>query len=265
MTLSRGFLLSLLALLVVTLLGTSLAWRNSTKERIDQLRADRYRFSLGSLRSAAESGLKLGLETGELPGIQTLIADARALQRDIIAIDVFDVRGRVTLSSDRAGLGTSEPAEWREPCLAARGEILASRDSDSEVQCAALLNAYEQVVGGIALRYKAMSAPVLSGVIASAQSSDAALGDALRNRVLLTVLGIPLALLALGGALGAWVSRSIGQQLDAAQGAIQSGHASGALPLLGPVSPALQALQARSDQMAKLDAELEAIDQLGTH
>jgi hypothetical protein len=263
MRLSRGFLLSLLALLIVTLLGTSLAWRNSTKERIDQLRADRYRFSLGSLRTAAESGLKLGLETGELPGIQGLIADARALQRDIISIDVFDARGRVTLSSDRAGLGTSTPAEWREPCLAARGEMIASSDSDSQVQCAALLNAYEQVVGGIALRYKSITAPVISSLMASAQD-DEAQPNAMRHRMPLTLLAIPIGLLAVGAALGGWAARSVRQQLVAAGEALHSGAHDHDLPLLGPVGPALQALQARSDQMARIDAELESIDQLGT-
>jgi len=263
MRLSRGYILSLLALLIVTLLGTSLAWRNSTKERIDQLRADRYRFSLGSLRTAAESGLKLGLETGDLPGIQTLIAEARALQRDIISIDLFDERGRVTLSSDRAGLGISTPAEWREPCLAARGEMIASSDSDGEVQCAALLNAYEQIVGGIALRYKSMRAPVISGLMATAQE-DEAHASALRHRMLLTLLGIPAGLLVLGAALGAWAARPVRQQLVEARTALHSGAGARDLPLLGPVGPALQALQARSDQMAQIDAELESIDQLGT-
>lgn len=263
MRLSRGFLLSLLVLLTVTLLGTSLAWHNSTNERIDQLRADRYRFSLGSLRAAAESGLKLGLETGELPGMQTLIADARSLQRDIISIDVFDARGRVTLSSDRAGLGTSTPAEWRAPCLAARGEILASSDSDGQVQCAALLNAYEQVVGGIALRYKSKTAPGISGLMAAAQD-DEAQTSAQRHRMLLALVAIPLGLLALGAVLGAWAARPVRQQLVAAGEALQSGAKAPDLPLLGPVGQALQALQARSDQMAQIDAELESIDRLGT-
>ena len=264
MKLNRGFLLILLALLVATLLGTITAWRNSSKARIDGLRADRYSFSLGSLRATAESGLKLGLDTNELPAIQTLMSEIRTRHQDIISIDVFDARGRITLSSDNTGLGTSEPAEWREPCLAARGEILASSHADGEVQCAALLNAYEQVVGGIALQYKALAAPVVSGLIASAQSEGTST-HALRHQMLLTLLIIPLGVLVCGAALGSWRAKPLGRQLKLAQQAMRNGSKAPELPLLGPVNAALESLASRSERMRQVDAELETIDQLGTH
>jgi hypothetical protein len=264
MKLNRGFLLILLALLAATLLGTTIAWRNSSKARIDGLRADRYSFSLGSLRAAAESGLKLGLDTNELPAIAALMSEIRTRHRDIISIDIFDARGRITLSSDNAGLGTSEPAEWREPCLAARGEILASSDADGEVQCAALLNAYDQVVGGIALQYKALAAPVVSGLIASAQSEGTST-DAVRHQMLLTLLVIPLGVLAVGAALGNWRSKPLGRQLKLAYQAMRDGSKAPELPVLGPVNAALESLTSRSERMTQVDAELEAIDQLGTH
>jgi hypothetical protein len=83
--------------------------------------------------------------------------------------------------------------------------------------------------------------------------------------MLLTLLVIPLGVLVCGAALGNWRAKSLGRQLKLAQQAMRNGSKAPELPLLGPVNAALESLASRSERMRQVDAELETIDQLGTH
>lgn len=263
MRLTRGYLITLILLLLASLLGSTIAWRNISKDHIDAVRADRYRFSVGTLRSAADSGLKIGLDTASLLGMEALINEVRARQPDIISIDIFDAGGRITQSSDKASVGTTESLDWREACLAARGEIRLLREDENLIQCAALLNAYEQAVGGVALRYRSVRAPLLAELL-NASRTDQATEGAWSHPALLSLLGLPLALLVLGAVLGRWAGQPLARELRQADQSLRSGQGSGDSALLGPMRGALETLKAREASARDIDAELERIDRIGT-
>lgn len=263
MKLTRGFLVTLIVLLAVSMVGSAIAWRNASQDRIEVLRADRYRFSVGTLRSAAESGLKLGLDTASLPGVEVLINEVRARQPDIVSIDIFDAGGRITQSSDKASVGTTESLDWREECLAARGDIRLLREDENLIQCAALLNAYEQAVGGVALRYRSVREPILAELL-KASAGGASERGPFSHLALLVLFGLPLGLLLLGIVLGRWAGQPLARELRQADQSLKTGQSSGDSALLGPLRGALETLKARDASAREIDAELERIDRIGT-
>ncbi len=262
----RPFLLTALLLFVATLLGTGWVWRNHAENQIDQLRQDRYQFSLGTLKAVAESGLEFGAEMDSLPGIPQMIADIRSRQRDVISIDVFDIKGRVTTSSDRANLGSTLPNQWRDPCLSAGGAILGAQDDDALVQCTALTNSFGQVTGGIALHYTSVSTPIVgSGPELPVVKKEffSKLGFDLPDRVVLALLAALGLISALAAGLGWFAARPVKRQLEHARRALEIGDIQTPLPLMGPVAPALRELNKRSEALRQVESEIDAIDQLG--
>jgi len=263
----RPFLLTALLAFITTLLGTGWVWRNHAEAQIEKLREDRYQFSLGTLKAVAESGLELGAELDSLPGIQQLIADIRSRQRDIISIDVFDNRGRITTSSDRASLGSTLPNQWRDPCLNAGGVILRAQDDEALVQCTVLTNSFGQVAGGVALHYSPISAPIVrSGSQLPAVKNDmlSKLGSALPDSVAFALLAALGLFTAIAAYLGWYAARPVKRQLEQARRSLDQGDIQVSLPLIGPVAPALNELNKRADSLRRVDAEIDTIDQMGT-
>lgn len=159
-SLHRFFVGVLLATTLVVCLVTLVVWQSSLRQQQDQLRESRFQFSLTQVRASLESGLRLGFATGDLPGAQNLIEQVRARQSDILSIDIFDSRGTILFSTDQGGLGSSVPMAWRNPCTAGAGALWRGQTQDSDLQCVALVNSFDQVAGGVMLRYRLPSRAV---------------------------------------------------------------------------------------------------------
>ncbi len=228
-------------------LSTLMVWQAHFQQQQEGLRDGRFRFSLTQVKASLESGLRLGFATADLPGAQQLIDQMRARQTDIVSIDVFDERGEILFSTDPAGLGSSVPLEWRQPCINPLGDLWQGQTQDSDMQCVALINSFEQASGGVLLRYRRLAR--LAPAVSLPQDW-------------------PYLLLGVGALVGlalGWGRRPIGQaeaQAKALHDAVVNG---GPVPhhtdlLWGPAQTGLATLAQWEQVLSQTDAEADRLD-----
>jgi len=252
-SLTRAFAWALVAVLAVAAIASVAAWRVAVDERFDSLRESRFRFGLVTVRAALESGLRLGFAPDDLPGAQALIEQTQARQPDILSIEVFDPQGRILFSTDLGGFGATVPAVWRDGCLQRADAPLRADDEDGRVQCAALVNAYEQIAGGVLLRYRPWAS----------ERAGRSWSDAWLQLMLALV-----AIAALGTTLGWLLARPHERRLRTVAAAL--GGAAGARApvdpsLVGAVPAALEALERMEHELDRLEAEADTIDRMEAH
>jgi hypothetical protein len=231
-------------------------WQSGIRNEVEDLRSERFRFSLLHVKSVLESGLRLGNATADLPGATSLIREVRDRQPDILSIDIFDAQGDVLFSTDPGGLGLKVPAAWTQACLRAdAGNPWIDQDVDGGVQCAALVDAFGQGTGGVVLRHRrsARAAPELT------LPED------------WPVLATVVAVLMLAAAVAAVVAvQPLQRQARQLRAAVEATSGTGqpvpdGTVVSDPFGPATKALQALSDQdrwLAQTDAEADRLDRL---
>lgn len=249
-SLNRQFLAMVLGALALMAGSTWVLWQVSLASRVDELQDGRFRFSLSSARAGLESGLRLGFNTADLPGAQALIEQVRGREPGILSIDVFDSSGRILFTTDQGGVGAQMPADWRDACLATEsGDVWRGRDDDGRLQCTGLANAYDQVSGGVLLRYRL---PSRQGMTAALQDHWPALAAAL------ALLGL------LAGGAGWLAVRPVEQRLLAATAALTGGRPAVDDDFIGPLASGLQAAARLEDDLKSIEAEADRLDQLET-
>ena len=249
LSISRYFsALLLTTLLTVAFLGW-LIWQTGFSNQLQELRESRFQFSLDTVRTALESGLRLGLSPADLPGAQTLIDQARAREPGILSIDVFDPRGRILFTTDQDGVGVSVPVAWRNACLDIKaGAIWNSVEDNDNLQCAVLVNGYEQASGGVLLRYRSVPARLdMSGA---------------GSEPWLALLGTLALLLGIGSVLGWLMVRPMEQRFEAQTRALEGVGQAQDDPLIGPVANATQRMSQIRGELSDIEAEVDRIDQM---
>ena len=113
----------------------------------------RFAFALSQLRQEIEQQLDLNPSLHSLRPLQQLLVDVRDRDRDILSIDLFDEAGQLVFSTDRGGIGDTIPGEWRRASEAVVGPLWVIDEAQTGVIGAPLVNSFNVVVGGLALRF----------------------------------------------------------------------------------------------------------------
>lgn len=255
----RGHVVTLLLLVAVVSAGSVWIWQSGIRDQVEDLRSERFRFSLLHVKSVLEAGLRLGNTTADLPGAENLIQAVRDRQPDILSIDIYDAQGDVLFSTDPGGLGLKLPAAWAQACLRTDASSpWTDQDADGGVQCVGLVNAFGQAAGGVLLRHR-WSARATQGL--SLPTDWPLLASGVAALVLAAVwMGAALVrpLEAQARQLRAWVESTP----NTAQDAPPDAHTEGA-PALDDFGPARTALQAATEHdrwLSDTDAEADQLD-----
>lgn len=243
------FTLFLLAALLAVCACSWAIWRVSVSDQIQSLRESRFQFSINTIRSTLESGLKLGFATADLPGAQALIDEGKNNDRAIMSIDIFDPEGITLFTTDESSGGP--PTKSRKACLDNPSlAVMHFQDNGSAIACAVVLNSYQQISAGI--------------LIHSQLVSQAGIKDDLPDNwlPLLTLL----ALLTTTGCVAGWWAIRPTERIFQATGKALAGQ----LPthdddLVGPVAGALRQLDRIQEQLRAAEAEATRIDRMESH
>jgi hypothetical protein len=245
-----GFWPALVLLVAVVSAGSVWIWQSGIRDQVEDLRSERFRFSLLHVKSVLEAGLRLGNTTADLPGAEGLIQAVRDRQPDILSIDIYDAQGDVLFSTDPGGLGLKLPAAWSQACLRTDGgNPWTDQDADGGVQCVGLVNAFGQAAGGVLLRHR--------------WSAGAAQGLTLPTDWPLLAAAVA-ALVLVTGVAGAALVRPLEAQARQLRSLVESDGATQAAPDVtnewGPASAALQALATQDRWLSDTDAEADQLD-----
>ena len=236
----------LLAALMTVAACSWAIWRVAAADQIHELRESRFQYSIKTIRSTLESGLKLGFAAADIPGAQALIDEERARDPAILSIDIFDTSGRTLFTTDEGSGGLGNPS--RKACLAdASLGVTRDRDDDGAIACTVLVNSYQQVSGGILIRSQ----------FAAQTGIDDGLPDDWRPLLAL------LALLILTGCIaGWWVVRPTERKFEAAAMALAGNLPASDDDLVGPLASALHQLGKIQDELRATEAEAQRIDRI---
>ncbi len=251
-SLNRYFAAILCVALLATAAAATISWLHFAEQRSALLRESRFQFSLNSVIGNLESGLRLGLPLADLPGAQGQIEHVRVRDPGILSIDVFDGDGRILFTTDHGGVGAHLPAARSTPCLANGG--WRGRDEDGSMQCGVLQNSYEQVIGGVLLRYQPVTRAGTINLLNRHWSVP-------RMMTVILVLLASLAALAIGAA---WLRlRPLEQRLEALAAGVETDRLAPAPgTLAGPLPAALVALERRAETLRAAGRETDRIDDL---
>lgn len=108
---SRLVLVTFLTLLValVTVAGAAFFAGSKVGEDIETARVSHL---LGTLRSATEANLSIGLTLDQLSLLQSRIEREKVNDPSIVVIDIFSAQGRFIYSTDRGTIGEPVDASW---------------------------------------------------------------------------------------------------------------------------------------------------------
>lgn len=111
---SRLVLVTLGTLLVtlVTVAGAAFLAGTKVGEEIEMARVSHL---LGTLRSATEANLSIGLTLDQLSLLQARIEREKVNDPSIVAIDIFSAPGRFMYSTDRGAIGETVDKSWLTP------------------------------------------------------------------------------------------------------------------------------------------------------
>jgi hypothetical protein len=169
-----------------------------------------------------------------------LIQRVRSNDRDILSIEIFDIKGDILASTDKRGLAAAIPSHLLKTCLGSEGHL----DGDG-AQCCALRDNQNRIRGGVLLRY---------------HNSDTAdpnhLADADWKPPL---IALTLALLV-GTLAGLRVIRPLETRLQTAQAALEGNAMAQSDILLGPLFEAIQKMAAIDRDLDHIAKEAERID-----
>jgi hypothetical protein len=250
-SLNHLFVLVLSAALVLLLSGVwALAqWRLGAG--LNELRDSRFRFSLSTVRSGLEDGMRLGFNPADIPGAQALIDKALEREQDILSIDVFDRSGRILFTTDQGGLGAKVNAAWRDGCLAApTGEVWRSSDDNDALQCSVAFNSLEDPSAGVMLRYQLRERAGIGGLLADHW---------------VALLGLLGGCLLLGGMAGWAVIRPVERRVLADATALAGRGQAVDNALTGPVGAALDRITDIERDLQEIESTATRLDQIDSH
>ena len=247
-TLNRYFAVALVLTLALTLTAAVFAWLSALEQRGTILRESRFEFSLNNVKSSLELGLELGLPLHDLPGAQELIERNRMQEPVILSIDIFDANGHIVFTTETAGVGANLPQAWMAPCLSRERSNWSSQDDAGNVLCGSVMNGYDQVAGGVVLRYRLPNRASAFGVL---------------GRYWAPALSALLVLAGLGSLAGWLVLRHTERLLDRQTEAITGhGAALDVDTLAGPLAAGLTTLERLEHELAATDRETDRLDNL---
>lgn len=105
------------------------------------------------LRQSVEVGLDLGLGLDALRNVQDLLDREKSRDGNILSIEAFDQTGSVVFSTDRTFIGDLIGERWLSQWRAAGNQSWFLEEDDALVVGVPLVNSFDAVIGGIALRY----------------------------------------------------------------------------------------------------------------
>lgn len=153
----RALTVRVAAALVAVLAGvfalTALLGYFQFRETFSDLLQARFNFVVFNIKNVIESNLRLGLPLDALSDIQDVLARERAQDEQILSIDVFDETGNLLFTTDRGGIGDKVPPAWLRSTTRGLDEVWTIADEDAFIIGIPLINAFDKLVGGIALRY----------------------------------------------------------------------------------------------------------------
>jgi hypothetical protein len=247
LTLNRFYVMTLVAALLLTAGIGILAWLQALEHRGAALREGRFEFSVNTIKGNLESGLQVGLQLPEQTGTQQLIEQARAQERVILSVDIFDAQGRIIFTTDGGGIGANIPAAWRLPCLSTNRSNWSTQDDEGRLLCGAVISGFGEVAGGVAMRYRiadrAGTFAQLSGFWALA---------------LAWAGGLALVGMLFGWLLIRPLERRLQQQSAAMSGEREARNDS----LTGPLADALERGRELRQDLARTDREADRLDNL---
>ncbi len=247
-SLAVPFVAVLIGVLALLLAGFwVLSQARLSSERIE-LRDSRFRFSLGLVRVGLEAGLRLGFTPSEIPLAPAIIEQARAREKDILSVDVFDPSGRILFTTDQGGLGAKVPATWRDQCLATSpSEIWTANDDDDRLQCAVVLDALDVKAAGVLLRYRLDRREWFFGSL---------------PRHLVWFFGLLAIFTAMGGFAGWLIIRPLERRILEAAQAVNGELAVSDDAVVGPVGSAMSDYAALESAVNKVEAEADSLDHI---
>jgi hypothetical protein len=135
-----------------------------------------------------------------LRNVQDLLDREKSRDTNILSIEAFDQNGSVVFSTDRTFIGDLIANRWLAAWKQADKELWYVQEEDALVVGGPLVNSFDAVIGGIALRY-------------SRSFLDKVLGNT--AIVLLQVCGILIVLGAVGSMVGTYLFfRPVSRDLD---------------------------------------------------
>lgn len=121
---------------------------------VKKLQRSRMAMVAGEVSDAMQRNLELGAALAESASLQQLIDRDREADAAIVAIEVFDERGRVLFSTERARAGLQIPDSW----ISAASRPVAGAWFVTEPQAfvtgLAVTNSFNVPVGGVSVRYQ---------------------------------------------------------------------------------------------------------------
>jgi sensor histidine kinase regulating citrate/malate metabolism len=155
---------------------------------VKKLQRSRMAMVAGEVSDAMQRNLELGAALAESASLQQLIDRDRGADAAIIAIDIFDERGRVLFSTERTRAGLQIPDSW----ISAASRPVAGAWFVAEAQAfvtgLAVTNSFNVPVGGVSVRYQR------AGLDASLAATRVYLGEV---AMAVLVCGVGLTLLGL--------------------------------------------------------------------
>lgn len=246
-----GFVPWLLGVAVCVMASGAWIWQSGTREQVELLRQERFRFSLNHTKAALESGLQLGNSTADLPGAQALIAQVRDRQPDIFSIDIYDALGKVVISTDPGGVGLKLPAAWAPVCLKLGNEPWSTTDAEGGVQCVGLVNPFGQIAGSVLIRHR-LTEPISAVTAGSADRMG-------------FIAGVVFVVMALG-LMATGVARPLERHTRRLQlqlrkpGSTEGQPPTGPAVVFGPEAIAMAAVAEQSAWLSSADAEADVLD-----
>jgi len=108
---------------------------------------------VSDLRQPIEAGLDLGLTLDALRNTQDLLDREKSRDSNILSIEIFERSGSVVFSTDRSFIGDLIGTRWLSEWRQADNGLWSLEEEDALVVGGPLVNSFDEVVGGIALRY----------------------------------------------------------------------------------------------------------------
>ncbi|UWE14286.1 hypothetical protein [Herbaspirillum huttiense] len=247
LTLNRFFVMLLALVLLVGSVAGVLAWREALEQRSAVLREARFQFNLNTIKRQLESGLQVGLQLPEQTGMQHLIEQVRAYEVVIRSIDVFDAQGHIVFSTDGGGVGANIPVSWRQSCLSATAANWGAEDEEGRLLCGSVITGFDQVAGGVALRYGLADRSSLLNQV---------------TRYWPMLLGLGATLLCGGGLLAWLLLRPLERDLQAQTAALAGDGTAHNDALCGPLADAIVQGHALQQALAQVDREADRLDNL---
>jgi sensor histidine kinase regulating citrate/malate metabolism len=157
MILSMRLNIAIVFILAMALMLTTLLSYFQFESSLSELQNSRISVISLDIKQTVESGTNLGIELEKLRNVQNVIDRAKQNDEQILSITVFNQAGKTLFSTHSGGeeegddFATEVEQKWI--ALNLKGDLWESADDAAFVVGAPVLNSFDQVIGGTAVRY----------------------------------------------------------------------------------------------------------------